>query len=56
MKISNVTFNEITSNFKGKSTAGTAVDVTAGITEGTSTGAGAGAEKPSWAAQWAVGF
>ena len=56
LKISNVTFNEISSNFKGKSTAGVAVDVAAGITEGASTGAGAGAGKPSWASQWAIGF
>lgn len=56
LKISNVTFNEIASNFKGKSTAGTSVDVAVGITEGASTGAGAGAGKPSWASQWAIGF
>ena len=56
LKISNVTFNEIATPFKGKSTAGTSVDVAVGITEGTSTGAGAGAGKPSWASQWAIGF
>ena len=56
LKISNVTFNEIATPFKGKSTAGASVDVAVGITEGASTGAGAGAGKPSWASQWAIGF
>lgn len=56
LKISNVTFNEISTSFKGKNTAGESVNVSAGITEGTSTGAGAGAGKPSWASEWAIGF
>ncbi|CAM4032542.1 hypothetical protein FLAN108750_06455 [Flavobacterium antarcticum] len=56
LKISNVTFNEISTSFKGKNTAGASTDVSAGITEGASTGAGAGAGKPSWASEWAIGF
>ena len=56
LKVNNVTFNQVTTPFKGKSTAGDSVDVTAGITEGNSTGAGAGAGVPTWASQWALGF
>ena len=56
VKVTNVTFNEIPSLFKGKSTAGASVDVAVGITQGASTGAGAGAGVPSWASQWALGF
>lgn len=56
VKVIKVTFNEIPSLFKGKTTAGASVDVAAGITQGASTGAGAGAGVPSWASQWALGF
>lgn len=56
LKVSNVTFMEVTSPFKGKTTAGAASDVAAGITLGTSAGAGAGAGAPTWAAGWAKGF
>ena len=56
LKISNVTFMDVATSFKGKNTAGASADVAAAITEGVSTGAGAGAAKPSWAASWAIGF
>ena len=56
LKVTNVTFMDVATPFKGKNTAGTAVDVAAGVTVGTSTGAGAGAGVPTWAAQWALGF
>ena len=56
LKMSNVTFMEVATAFKGKNTAGASADVAAAITEGVSTGAGAGAGKPSWASQWAIGF
>lgn len=56
LKLSNVTFSEVASPFKGKDTAGVSANVAAAITEGVSTGAGSGAGKPSWAAEWAIGF
>jgi hypothetical protein len=56
LKVTNVTFVDVATPFKGKTTAAGAFDIAAGITTGTSTGAGAGAGAPTWAAQWALGF
>jgi hypothetical protein len=56
LKVTNVTFMDVATNFKGKNTAGVSFDVTAAFTAGTSTGAGAGSGVPTWASQWALGF
>lgn len=57
LKATNVKFEGITNNAKGKNTAGDSVDVSAVYTESASaTGAGAGTAQPSWAAGWTVGF
>jgi hypothetical protein len=52
----NVNFNDVPTQTKGKKTDGSAADVSAAATIGTGTGAGNGSAAPSWASGWALGF
>ena len=52
----NVNFNNIATETKGKKTDGTNEDITAIATTGTGMGAGNGGDAPSWASGWAIGF
>ncbi len=57
LKVTNVTFSNITNLSKGKNTAGTTVDVTNAYTETTTaTGAGNGTGVPTWAQGWTTGL
>lgn len=57
LKATNVTFLDITSKSKGKTTAAATADVSAAFTESTvATGAGAGVSAPSWSIGWSIGF
>lgn len=57
LKVTNVTFSNITNLSKGKNTAGATVDVTNAYTETTTaTGAGNGTEVPTWAQGWTTGL
>lgn len=52
----NVNFNDVTTETKGKNTDGTAADVSAMVTTGSGLGAGNGSGAPGWASGWALGF
>lgn len=57
LKVTNVTFSNITNLSKGKNTAGATVDVTNAYTETTTaTGAGNGTGVPTWAQGWTTGL
>lgn len=57
LKATNVKFENVTTQSKGKNSAGEAVDVSNAYTEKASaTGAGNGVDVPSWAQGWTVGL
>ena len=57
LKVTNVTFSNITNLSKGKNTLGTTVDVSNSYTETTTaTGAGNGTGVPTWALGWTTGL
>jgi hypothetical protein len=57
LKATNVKFDVIATNTKGKRSDATSADVSAvATTLDTATGAGNGASAPTWATQWSVGF
>jgi hypothetical protein len=57
LKVTNVKFNAIATNTKGKKTDGTAADVAAIATVlDTATGAGNGAAAPTWSTGWTLGL
>lgn len=57
LKLSNVRFENVITNSKGKNTAGDSVDVSNSYTENANaTGAGNGAGVPTWAQGWTVGL
>ncbi|WP_320816135.1 hypothetical protein [Flavobacterium sp.] len=57
LKVTNVTFSNITNLSKGKNTAGATVDVSNSYTETTTaTGAGNGTGVPTWALGWTTGL
>ena len=57
LTVTNVLFTDVTTNTKGKDTAGVAADVSAIATiSATATGAGSGAVAPSWSTGWTTGL
>lgn len=57
LKVSGVSFTDVTNKFTGKKTDGTSADASAVFTEDTAaTGAGNGTGVPTWAAGWTMTF
>ncbi|MDD2985417.1 hypothetical protein [Flavobacterium sp.] len=52
----NVNFNDVPTQTKGKKTDGTSEDVSTAVTVGTGMGAGNGSGAPGWSSGWAIGF